>query len=250
MFRKIKEQYLTIFVFACSSLILTLSIYLLIPMIMNVFHLPFAIAYLGCFYIPFIFLLLSAFIIYRLEGNKFTIRIMSARLRLHKFDNKSLKLLVIFFILVGLGFLVVTILSQLISDNIKFLAVPKSFPAGLNHNKELIPGYFLDFSVKGKWWYAVLYFIGWFFNIFGEEILFRGILLPKNEESFGDKAWIFHGTLWGLWHIFWYWQFIPLTIFVALPLVFVVQKTSNTWVGIIIHGILNLIPLIFIILQV
>jgi len=250
MFKIIKEQILTILVFSISSLILFISIYLLIPIVMRYFQIPFAIAYLGCFYIPFIGLLLTALIIYKREGHKLTIKEISIRLRLHKLNKKSLKLLVIFFILIVLGFLIVSVLSQLISDNIKFLSVPENFPAGLNHNKKLLPGYFFDFSVKGIWWYPVFYFIGWFFNIFGEELLFRGILLPKNEKTFGDKAWIFQGTLWGLWHVFWYWQFIPLIFFVALPLVFVVQKTSNTWVGIIIHGIMNLIPLIYIISQV
>ncbi|NQT60971.1 MAG: CPBP family intramembrane metalloprotease [Bacteroidetes bacterium] len=250
MFRKLKEQILTILVFAISSLILCISIYVLIPVVMRSFQLPFALAYLVCFYIPFIGLFLTALIIYKREGHKLSIKAISARLRLHKLDKKSLKLLAIFFIVTGLGFLVASYFSQLISDNIKFLAVPESFPAGLNHNKERLPGYFFGLSMKGIWWYPVLYFIGWFFNIFGEEILFRGILLPKNEKTFGDKAWIFQGTLWGLWHIFWYWQFIPLTLFVALPLVFVVQKTANTWVGIIIHGTLNLIPLVYIISQV
>ncbi|MCK5157495.1 MAG: CPBP family intramembrane metalloprotease [Spirochaetales bacterium] len=250
MFKKLKEQILTILIFSISSLILSISIYLLIPIVMKTFQIPFAIAYLGCFYFPFVGLLLTALIIYRKEGHKLTIKEISTRLRLHKLNKKSLKLLVIFFLLVGVGFLVTSLLSRLISDNIKFLAVPESFPAGLNHNKEQVPGYFFGFSMKGVWWYPVLYFIGWGFNIFGEELLFRGILLPKNEKSFGDKAWIFQGTLWGLWHIFWYWQFIPLIIFVALPLVYVVQKSKNTWVGIIIHGILNLIPLIIIISQV
>jgi membrane protease YdiL (CAAX protease family) len=250
MFKKIKEQFQTILVFFISSLILFISIYYLIPIVMKIFQLPFALAYLACFYVPFIGLFLTALILYRQEGHKFTVKEISTRLRLHKLDKKSLKLLVIFFIVIGLGFLAVTVLSGLISDNIKLLSVPENFPAGLNHNKESLPGYFLGFSVKGIWWYPALYFIGWFFNIFGEELLFRGILLPKNEKTFGDKAWIFQGTLWGLWHIFWYWQFIPLIIFVALPFVYVVQKTSNTWIGIIIHGILNLLPLIYIISQV
>jgi membrane protease YdiL (CAAX protease family) len=250
MFKKLKEQSLTILIFSISSIILFISIYLFIPILMNNYHLSFAIAYLPCFYIPFIGLLITAFFIYKQEGNKFSIKEISTRLGLRRLDKKSIILLIIFFFLVGLGFLLASVLSQLISDNIKLLSVPDSFPAGLNHRKELLTGHFFDFSVKGIWWYPVLYFIGWFFNIFGEEILFRGILLPKNEKSFGKKAWVFQGILWGFWHIFWYWQFIPLTLFVSLPLIFVVQKTANTWVGIIIYGTLNLIPLIYIISQV
>ena len=250
MFRKLKEQILTILIFFISSLIISISIYVLIPIVMKSFDVPFAVAYLGCFYIPFVGLFVTALILYKREGHKFSITEISTRLRLHKLDKKSLKQLGIFFVVVGLGFLIASFLSQLISDNIKFLAVPESFPAGLNHNKEQVPGYFMGFYVKGIWWYPALFLIGWVFNIFGEELLFRGVLLPRNEKTFGDKAWIFQGILWGSWHIYWYWQFIPIILFVALPLVFIVQRSKNTWFGIIIHGTMNLIPIVFLIIQV
>jgi hypothetical protein len=48
-------------------------------------------------------LFLTALIIYKKEGHKLTIKEISTRLRLHKLDKKSLKQLVIFFLVFGLA---------------------------------------------------------------------------------------------------------------------------------------------------
>lgn len=250
MFSKTQGLLLTLATFILTSMLITCSIYLLIPFIMATYKLSFAVTYLGCFYIPFVLLFLLALVLYKAEGNLFTPHNFTERFRLHKIDRKTAIWLGVFFIIILIGYFAAAFLSQLISDNISFLSVPDFFPAGLNHNKELVKGYFFDIELKGKWWFALIYFIGWFFNIFGEELLFRGFLLPLNEKSFGKQAWIFQGILWGFWHLYWFWQFIPLTIFVSLPLLFVTQKTKNTWVAIIIHGLLNFVPLVYIISQI
>jgi membrane protease YdiL (CAAX protease family) len=55
-------------------------------------------------------------------------------------------------------------------------------------------------------------------------------------------AWLVHGILWTIWHVFWKWNLLMI-LPVALAVPFVVQKTRNTWAGIIAHGILNAVPL-------
>ena len=42
----------------------------------------------------------------------------------------------------------------------------------------------------------------------GEEILWRGVILPRQEVSFGKYAWIIHGFGWGLFHIAFGWQLL------------------------------------------
>jgi membrane protease YdiL (CAAX protease family) len=250
MLNKLRNQLLTIIVFILSSSGITLSIYLGIPFFMKYYNLRFGEAYLFCFYSPFFLLFISNFIIYKIEGHSFSLKSYTSRLRLNKLDKHTIKWLALFFVIIFIGFAITSKLGQLISDNISFFSIPDFLPGGLNHNKKLLPGYFFDIPLSNNWLFAIFYFIGWFFNIFGEELMFRGILLPRNEKTFNKYAWLFQGVLWGIWHVYWFWQFIPLTFFVALPLLYVVQKTKNTWVGIIIHGTLNLIPLIYIIIQI
>ena len=240
---------LTVSVFVVSSLLITACVYLAIPAFMRL-GLLFGEAYLFCFYAPFVLLSLGSFFIFRREYGSWSWKAFRGRARLERFDRRSAVWTFTFLVLISAGYFVVSEAGKCIAANGSFLAPPDFMPGGLNPNKVMRPGFFFDVPLAGKWWFAAAYLAGWFFNIFGEEFMFRGILLPIDEKSFGKTAWLFQGTLWGLWHVYWKWNFIPLTLFVALPLVFVVQKTRNTWTGIIIHGILNIIPLVYIIIEV
>jgi membrane protease YdiL (CAAX protease family) len=240
---------LTVSVFAVSSAVITACVYLAIPEFMRL-GLLFGEAYLFCFYAPFVLLFLGSFLLFRREYGSWSWKAFRGRARLERFDRRSALWIFSFLVLISAGYFVVSVAGRYIAANVSLLSPPGFMPGGLNPNKVMQPGYFFDVPISGKWWFAAAYFAGWFFNIFGEEFMFRGMLLPLDEKSFGKKAWLFQGTLWGLWHVYWKWNFIPLTLFVALPLVFVVQKTRSTWTGIIIHGFLNIIPLVYIIIEV
>ena len=62
---------------------------------------------------------------------------------------------------------------------------------------------------------------------------------PRQELVFGRNTWIFHGIGWGLFHIAFGWQLL----ITLIPLIFIqsyiVQKTKNSWVGVIMHGSIN-----------
>ncbi len=78
-----------------------------------------------------------------------------------------------------------------------------------------------------------------FFNIAGEELLWRGYILPHQEVRFGRHAWLVNGLFWGMFHAAFGWKMIVLLAPVLLILPFVVQKRGNTLVGIVIHGFIN-----------
>ena len=86
-------------------------------------------------------------------------------------------------------------------------------------------------------------FVGWIplyiCNILGEELLWRGYVLPRQELVFGKSAWLVNGLLWLLFH----WSTKLPTMVLLLPTTlivpWIVQRRQNTWVGILIHGIFN-----------
>jgi membrane protease YdiL (CAAX protease family) len=86
-------------------------------------------------------------------------------------------------------------------------------------------------------------FLGWIplfiCNILGEELLWRGYVLPRQELVFGRSAWLVNAILWLLFH----WSINLPAMMLILPTTLVVpwsvQRRQNTWVGILIHGIFN-----------
>ena len=100
---------------------------------------------------------------------------------------------------------------------------------------------FLSFEPlsEGRYWLLGVWVVFWLLNIGGEEFLWRGVMFPRQEIVFGKWTWLVHGSGWALFHLaFWFQPFIML-----LPLIYiqsyVVQKTKNSWTGVILHGGIN-----------
>lgn len=76
-------------------------------------------------------------------------------------------------------------------------------------------------------------------NIFGEELCWRGYLLPRQESALGRAAWLGNGIPWCLFHWSFGWPILVTLLPITLLLPWIVQRRRNTWVGIIIHGAFN-----------
>jgi membrane protease YdiL (CAAX protease family) len=78
-----------------------------------------------------------------------------------------------------------------------------------------------------------------FFNIFGEEMLWRGYILPRQEAAHGRGAWMVNAALWMLFHL----CFGPFLIVILLPILVILpwaaSKTGNTSTALLVHGLLN-----------
>jgi membrane protease YdiL (CAAX protease family) len=231
----------SILLFATTSAAIYLGIYHFIP-ILEEQGLTFLSSYLICFYPTFVILFLLAIVLYVLEGNPVSWSVFKSRYRLYPIKGKTwiwVTCLFTFGVAASLG----------LSFTARWLASfplfkpPVFLPSEINPLKAAIPDTFMATSVHGRWGYAAAYFLGWLFNIFGEELLWRGFMLPRQEVSYGKWAWLVHGILWTGWHFYWKWNLISL-LPITLGLPFVVQKTKNTTVAIIAHGAANLIPLI------
>ena len=230
-----------VLLFVATSASIYLGVYHFIP-ILESRGLTFLSSYLICFYPTFVILFVLAIIFYLLEGNPISWGFFKSRYRLHAVKGRT-------WIWVACLFAFGMALPLGLSFTAKWLAsfpifTPPSFlPSEVNPLKAAIPDTFMGTSVHGQWGYAVAYFLGWFFNIFGEKLLWRGFMLPRQEVIYGRWAWLIHGSLWTGWHFFWKWNLISL-LPITLGLSFVIQRTKNTTVAIIVHGLANLIPLV------
>ena len=193
---------------------------------------------------PLALMLVAAIIAYKVEGNSFNWTSFSKRFRLKKMTRKdwiyTVALLIVMIIIYGtLSFTSKWLIQFQLFSPPEFL-LPSVDPR-LEQN--LLVDSFMGIPLKGQWWVAVVYFIFLLFNIFGEELWWRGYILPRQELAFSKWTWVIHGTLWGMFHIFWKWNLIILFP-TCLALSYVVYKQKNTWIGIISHLAFNSAPLI------
>lgn len=66
---------------------------------------------------------------------------------------------------------------------------------------------FPDVNVKGNFLLLVSFFVVGLVNIFGEEIYYRGYLLPRMHGVFGRWDWVANGVLFTLKHVYQRWLY-------------------------------------------
>ncbi len=128
------------------------------------------------------------------------------------------------------GIFVIGLFSWLIMEGIKYFFGP-------TNNQP----HFMSFEPlsSGRYYILLFWLPYWLLNIFGEEILWRGVLLPQMEKAIGKYAWLLNGLFWAIFHIAFGWQLLLTLIPILLILPYIVQKRKNTWLGIIIHAAIN-----------
>jgi membrane protease YdiL (CAAX protease family) len=68
--------------------------------------------------------------------------------------------------------------------------------------------FFPDVNLAGNFLFVALYFVITLgFNIFGEEIYYRGYLLPRMRAAFGRWDWVANGVLFTLKHVYQRWLY-------------------------------------------
>lgn len=229
----------SILLFGIPAAILVAFVYLVIPALDAAGLSPF-MAYLVGLLIPLVLMFLAALAAYRLEGSPLTWNDFKARYRLRPMTGRdwlwTLGLAV--FSVVAYGILL-SIESALITGGL--IPLPAGIPAALDPRTTSDPASMaalLDGQLQGSWTALIVYFVLLFFNIFGEELWWRGFILPRQELAFGKTTWLIHGSLWALFHIFKWWDVVAL-LPVTLSLSFVAQRRQNTWPGIICHYVTN-----------
>jgi hypothetical protein len=75
-----------------------------------------------------------------------------------------------------------------------------------------------------------------FNTVLGEELLFRGLLLPRMRAAFGRADWVVNGVLFGFYHLHEPWV-IPNAIVTGFLCAYPTRRFRSAWMGIAIHSI-------------
>jgi membrane protease YdiL (CAAX protease family) len=98
---------------------------------------------------------------------------------------------------------------------------------------------------SGAWaWYAVVVVFAIFNTVLGEELLFRGVLLPRMRGVFGRGDFVANGVLFALYHVHVPWV-IPTTLIDIFALAYPTRRYQSAWMGIIVHSMQSVFILIF-----
>jgi len=222
--------------FGLPALLFRIALYTGIPALIRLGLPPFQ-AFVVSFTVPAAILFALAFGFCKRDGYAVSWSALKGRLRLLPMTGTDwlwvIGGVVLYLSLGGLSFT-----AQLLMSAFPAIAPPDFFPSllkpGMSYDLALFATY-VGAPLKGNWGVAVLFFVMLFFNIFGEELWWRGYILPRQEQAHGRWTWAIHGLLWWLWHLAFYpWQLVAL-LPICLIIPYVAQRRQNSWPGIIIH---------------
>ena len=95
--------------------------------------------------------------------------------------------------------------------------------------------------LAGNWvWLAIITAQALFNTVFGEELLFRGYLLPRMEGAFGRKDWLVNGIIFGAYHLHRPWV-IPFGVFDALAYAYPAKRYRSALLGMAVHSFQSLL---------
>ena len=89
---------------------------------------------------------------------------------------------------------------------------------------------------RGNWpWFALVVVLAVFNTVLGEELLFRGFLLPRMREAFASRDWVANGALFALYHVHQPWS-MPSALCDTLLLAWPTRRWRSAWFGIAVHS--------------
>ena len=89
---------------------------------------------------------------------------------------------------------------------------------------------------SGNWtWFAVMVVMMTFNTVLGEELLFRGLLLPRMRGAFGRWDWLVNGVLFGAYHLHLPWS-IPANLLDTFVLSLPARRYRSALLAICVHS--------------
>jgi uncharacterized protein len=91
---------------------------------------------------------------------------------------------------------------------------------------------------SGAWgWFAVVVVLAVFNTALGEELLFRGLLLPRMRDAFGTGDWVANGVLFAVYHLHVPWVILNSVVEGIFLEAYPSRRFQSAWMGIIVHSI-------------
>jgi uncharacterized protein len=84
-------------------------------------------------------------------------------------------------------------------------------------------------------WYGLILVMFIFNTVLGEELLFRGYLLPRMNAAFGRGDWVANGVLFAGYHLHVPWA-IPGTLLEMFAVAYPTKRYRSAWIGIAVHS--------------
>ena len=123
------------------------------------------------------------------------------------------------------------ILAVFVIEMLPALPAPGDRDMGLFLESEAGQGF-----LSGNWvWFALIVTMGIFNTALGEELLFRGLLLPRMSGVFGRWDWAANGVLFGFYHLHVPWA-IPRTLLDTFVLAHPSRHYRSALIGIAVHS--------------
>jgi membrane protease YdiL (CAAX protease family) len=90
--------------------------------------------------------------------------------------------------------------------------------------------------LSGNWtWFAAMVVMWTFNTVLGEELLFRGYLLPRMNGAFGRADWLANGVLFAVYHLHTPWV-IPVALADAFVLAYPAKRLRSALIPIAVHS--------------
>lgn len=176
---------------------------------------------------PYVLLAVASLVAYRMEGNAWGMDELKERFRLHRVTGGTWLLAAILLVLSLLANWLLVAIRQMIFS-----------PTGIPDM-----GFAVDVvSGNGKWLVLLGMLTQVIFNVVGEEMWWRGYILPRQELVHGKYTWLIHGTLWTLFHVYQWWDLAAL-LPVCLAIAYLAQRSKSIWPGLAVHFGFNSIDL-------
>jgi membrane protease YdiL (CAAX protease family) len=230
----------SIFYFGIPALTLLVSFYGFRPWLERQGYSP-LVSYLTAICIPLALMFAAALIGYhQVEGHPLNWDAFRSRMRYPGLTGKDLLLGFGVFTLGMIGYGAFSALNLGLIDT-GVITLPEGLPAMVN------PKIGISFEtlnqaaggeIHGQWSLLLLALVTYLFNIVGEELWWRGYILPRQELAFGRYAWLAHGLMWAVFHVFKWWDVLAL-IPVCLIAAYSAQKLKNNWPAFIGHALTN-----------
>jgi membrane protease YdiL (CAAX protease family) len=91
--------------------------------------------------------------------------------------------------------------------------------------------------LQGNWgWFGLILVLFLFNTVLGEELLFRGILLPRMKAAFGRRDWVANAILFTLYHVHMPWLMPGTLVVDSFAYVYPSKRYQSAWIGIAVHS--------------